>query len=192
MEKAFVLAVIGSAFIGMIPCQEGVFAEPLSKTIVAQVNKTTKVPILMPTSGTVVFKNGTSTAGTIVYDAKQKRYFVGKKSYPASEVIKIIPKNSRYFIVSQGGIVIRGEDNSVVEPETWMKIPLDNLQMLDSKTGLAEVDLVKSFDRDRISDIRSVAQSSQYVVSEISIDPKTGDMNIKVVPIDSVKPGKAQ
>jgi hypothetical protein len=29
-------------------------------------------------------------------------------------------------------------------------------------------------------------------VSEISIDPKTGDMNIKVVPIDSVKPGKAQ
>lgn len=144
------------------------------------------IPVVLPTVADVMLKGKESKSGRLTaIDGKQ--LMVENSGSSATVAIAQIEKvtfkgDIRYY--SNGQIVIRGQDEpSASDRETWSEIPLNDFQLQDPNTGVANVKLTASAVKEKILGIKN-AKHLLFVVQEMSFDPASGKMTLKVLKLD--------
>jgi hypothetical protein len=173
----------------------GLFDNPLTVRIsplltLAQGAKTTsQIPVFLPESVEVKFKDGRSLSGRITdFNAKTKKVTVksGERlTVVAMKDIDLVLFQGRVILRNNTAIVIRGDDSqkSPNQNGKTFKEPLRNFQIINATKGEAKVTITSITNPLKLQGIVNVATSkdSSYVVEQIRFD-SSDQIQIQVTP----------
>lgn len=173
----------------------GLLDNPLTVKIsplltLAQGAKTTsQIPVFLPDSVEVKFKDGRSLSGRITdFNAKTKKVTVksGERlTVVAMKEIDLVLFQGKVILRNNTEIVIRGDDSqkSPNQNGKTFKEPLQNFQIVDANKGEAKVTITSITNPLKLQGIVNVATSknSSYVVEQIRFD-SSDKIQIQVTP----------
>ena len=173
----------------------GLFDNPLTVRIspllsLAQGAKTTsQIPVFLPDSVEVKFKDGRSLSGRITdFNAKTKKVTVksGERlTVVAMKDIDLVLFQGKVILRNNTAIVIRGDDSqkSPNQNGKTFKEPLQNFQIVDVNKGEAKVTITSITNPLTLQGIVNVATSknSSYVVEQIRFD-SSDQIQIQLIP----------
>ncbi|QMS89613.1 hypothetical protein HUN01_19265 [Nostoc edaphicum CCNP1411] len=149
------------------------------------------IPLALPTSADVWFKDGKSITGQLTdFNSQNQKIQIFRAGTPRSvqlsQVQRISFRRDALVYLGGEGRVIRGEDRTKATQNIWGNIPIDAFRLIDSKQGQASVDLSKVMNQKQLRGILGVAQDSLYVVDEMEFQPGK-KLTIKVTPTDRLQ-----
>ena len=143
-----------------------------------------QIPVFLPDSVNVKLKDGASLSGRVTdFNSKMKKVTITNGPDSQTVAIKdidVVSFQGKVILRNNKAIVIRGDDSpkSPNQNGKVFKEPLQNFQIVDATKGEARVTITNSLER---KGVQSVAQSSSYVVKQISFD-SSDKIQIQVIP----------
>ncbi|MCC3438218.1 MAG: hypothetical protein EAZ39_28060 [Oscillatoriales cyanobacterium] len=152
----------------------------------AQVQKAVDgvIAVSLPEEATVYLKNKVSMTGKVT-GLNSKSLEVSRdgdsRSVEISQVQRVEFKRDALVYSNDGNRRIRGENQKLLTPPPWEKVPLGAFQTLNPQKGLITVDLRGVLPPQRLRGVVSMAIASDYIVDEIMFT-STERVTVKVTP----------
>jgi hypothetical protein len=142
------------------------------------------LPVVLPEKAEVILKQGNAKQGRFAaVSAEQLTLTMGGQEFPfaTKDVTEVKFKGDVRFM-SDGKLVIRGEDEINSAADTWPNIPLSAFQVVEGTTSQAMVNLtLSSLSEAEQEGIVTVTTMAVYVVEQMQFEPE-GKVTLTVKP----------
>lgn len=188
LSKVLLITLLAAIF-GLAGCNQNKLSEVKSSAIpLPTIEPSTaekSVTVLFPQKANVRLVAGASKTGWVKINSQAKQIEVSLNS-DSEQIdfaqIKKVNFDLNRAILSDGDIIVRGEESSELVTDTLTKVPVSDLKLEEAETVEARVKLNNSaLSKDKQETIISAARDGIYVVKEILFDESSNKMTLKVL-----------